>query len=95
MIKRYYNLSFLFFIPGIVVQIAGANLRSHHELSEPLGILAVALLIGGTFLTISGFGYYAKAKGRSWIWGFAGVAGLLGLLVLVMLKDKSGDPWNT
>ena len=42
-----------------------------------------------------GFGYYAKAKGRSILWGLCGFLSLLGLLILALLKDKSGDPWNT
>jgi hypothetical protein len=93
MIKRYNNLSFLFFIPGIIAQVAGfimmdtASGRPH--------ALALALGIGGTLLAITGFGYYAKAKGQTPLWGLAGLLGLVGLLLLSVLKDRSGDPWNT
>jgi hypothetical protein len=91
MIKRYNNLSFLFFVPGIVVQIAGEVMAN----SASPGLLAIVLLIGGTALAITGFSYYALAKGRSAAWGLAGFGGVIGLLVLALLKDRSSDPWNT
>ncbi len=91
MIRRYNNLSFLFFIPVIIAQVAGWILKENHG----LGMLALVLLVGGTLLALLGFGYYAKAKGRSPLWGVVGFLGVLGLLVLAVLKDRSGDPWNT
>ena len=94
MIKRYNNLSFLFFIPGIILQIVGF-VRSPQGQGEPPDGISLALLIGGTALAITGFALYAKAKGRSPAWGLAGLVGLPGLLVLAVLKDRSGDPWNT
>jgi hypothetical protein len=95
MIKRYNNLSFLFFLPGIVAQIAGGILLQNHDPSEPMGILALALMVVGTLLAIAGFGYYALAKGRSPFFGLLGFIGVPGLLLLAVLKDRSGDPWNT
>lgn len=95
MIKRYNNLSFLFFIPGMIAQVAGMIMSEEHAAPDPIGILGVVLLLGGTALVITGFGFYAKAKGRSPLWGLAGCIGLPGLLMLAVLKDRSGDPWNT
>lgn len=92
MIKRYNNLSFLFFIPGIVGQIAGIIMMDDQS---RLGTLGFVLLIAGTVGAITGFAYYAKAKGRSPAWCVAGFLGLPGLLLLAVLKDRSGDPWNT
>ena len=80
MIKRYNNLSFLFFIPGIVAQVTGFMLEDKYELPEPMAILTLVLLIGGTLMAITGFGFYAKAKGRNPIWGLVGFVGLPGLL---------------
>ncbi len=94
MVKRYNNLSFLFFIPGIILQFAGFVLNKVQP-SGTIDFLAVVLLIAGTALAISGFAYYAKAKGRSIGWALAGFFGLPGLLLLAILKDRSGDPWNT
>ena len=92
MIKRYNNLSFVFFIPGMILQIVGLIMGGNN--AEPNPITSVLLLVG-TVLAITGFGYYAKAKGRSPAWGLAGFLGLIGLVILALLKDKSGDPWNT
>ena len=87
MIKRYNNLSFLFFIPGIILQVAG--LVTEHLVLSPV------LLLGGTALVMTGFGFYAKAKGRTPVWGLAGFLGFLELIVLACMKNRSGDPWNT
>lgn len=95
MIKRYNSLSLLFFIPGIIAQVPGIVMLEEHSPPEPLGICAVVLVIGGTLMAITGFALYAKAKGRSPLWGVAGCIGLPGLLLLAVLKDRSGDPWNT
>ena len=92
MVKRYNNLSFLYFIPGIILQIIGFAMSGNTPEPNPI---AAAIMLVGTVLAIIGFGYYAKAKGRSMAWGLAGFLGLIGLVVLALLKDKSGDPWNT
>ena len=92
MIKRYNNQSFLFFIPGIIGQIAGIFLM---DKDAPLALVGIVLLIAGTAGAVTGFAYYAKAKGRSPGWCIAGFLGLPGLLLLAVLKDRSGDPWNT
>jgi hypothetical protein len=95
MIQRFNTLSFVFFLPGIVAQIAGLILMKDRELPDPRAVVATILLVVGTILAITGFGYYAKAKGRSPLWGLAGLIGFPGLLLLAVLKDRSGDPWNT
>ncbi len=92
MIQRYNNLSFLFFVPGIIAQIAGIFLVKK---SPSLEVLAAILLIAGTAGAITGYAFYAKAKGRNPLWGLAGCLGIPGLLILAVLKDRSGDPWNT
>jgi len=95
MIKRYNNLSFVYFVPGMIAQIAGMILKAPPDQpSSPQGVSAL-LLIVGTILAFIGFGYYAKAKGRSMLWGLCGFLSLVGLVILALLKDKSGDPWNT
>ena len=95
MIKRYNNLSFLFFIPGFIVQVAGVVLSKQRDPSQPPSPAVTLLLFGGLVLMFTGFALYSKAKGRSPLWGFCGFLSLLGLIVLALLKDKSGDPWNT
>jgi len=95
MIKRYNNLSLLLFIPGLVLQVAGCVLIGDHNQAEAVGAVPIAVLACGTLLAILGFSYYAMAKGRSRAWGFAAFLGMLGVLLLSTLKDRSGDPWNT
>jgi hypothetical protein len=59
-IKRYNRISFLWGVPGLGLQVAGALLDQ----------FLVGLL--GTLLLIVGFAYYAKSRGRhpAWlIWG--------------------------
>jgi hypothetical protein len=94
-VKKYNNLSFLFFIPGVILQIAGLVMNGGNAENPPDSILPLVLLLAGTVLAFIGFGYYAKAKGRSMAWGLFSFIGLPGLLVLALLKDRSGDPWNT
>jgi hypothetical protein len=95
MVKRYNNLSFAFFIPGMIMQVAGMILQGPPDNPSPVQGVAVLLLVVGTILAFIGFGYYAKAKGRSMLWGLCGFLSLVGLVILALLKDKSGDPWNT
>ena len=85
MIKRYNNLSLVIAIPGIIIQVA-AQLMMQGEQSN-LGLL-VSLI--GTVMVLIGFAYYAKAKGRNPLWCIVGVLSCLGLLIMALLKDKSG-----
>jgi hypothetical protein len=91
-IKRYNNLSFLYFIPGMIIQGTGYVMMQNSGEPNPRVVFSMLL---GTVLAFIGFGYYAQAKGRSMVWGAFGFISLIGLVVLALLKDKSGDPWNT
>ncbi len=53
------------------------------------GIFGFAIMAGSTVLFVSGCFMYAKGKGHAWLFGFFGLLGPLGLLVLYVLKDKS------
>lgn len=48
------------------------------------------LALAGTAMVLTGFAYYAKAKGRSPVWCLAGFLSLIGLVILALLKDNSG-----
>ena len=43
-------------------------------------------------LAFIGFGYYAKAKGRSMAWGLCGFLSLAGLVILALLERQVGRP---
>ena len=95
MIRRYNNLSFLFFIPGIIIQVVASMRLPHDGSKTPIDVGTICLLTVGALLCITGFAFYAKAKGRNIAWGLFGMIGLIGALLLSQLKDQSDDPWNT
>jgi len=95
MIAAYNKRSFVFGIPGLVLQTAGwigLNL-SDSSGSEPglsVALWAGALLVG-TGLLLLGLGFYAASKGRSPAWCALGLLGIIGFIVLACLTDLAGD----
>ena len=73
--RKYNNISLIWGIPGIVLQCVGATIEQPE------------LLLLGTVLLIIGYGYYAKAKGRSSAWCLMGFLSVIGLIILGCLKD--------
>ncbi len=71
MIARYNRLSFLWGIPGILLQFVGNFIRvsasSWPNIGPKSGIGILITLIG-TVLLLIGLAYYAKAKGRNPAW---------------------------
>jgi len=47
-----------------------------------------AMVVGGTLLTVTGFAFYAKTKGRSLAWSLLALASVFGWGILVLLKPK-------
>ncbi len=86
MIAEYNTKSFVYGIPGIILQTVGLFIRDSEGLMTPLGSIIV---LCGTGLLLVGFIYYAKAKGRHPAWCLFGFLSLIGLIVLACLKDKS------
>ena len=80
MIAKYNNISLVVGGSGLVVQIIGFA-KDQEPLLFPIGAL----------LLLVGFGYYAKAKGRSPVWGALGLLSIVGLFCLSMLKDLTLD----
>ena len=89
MIARYNHLSFVFGVPGIAMQIAGHFMAGLGQgATASLGALFMVL---GLFALMIGLAYYAKAKGQSWAWCVAAFLSILGLLLLLLLQDRSGS----
>ena len=86
MIAEYNTKSFVFGIPGLVLQTVGWFIRDAEGFTTPLGFI---IAVCGTGLLLVGFMFYAKAKGRHPAWCLVGFLSLIGLLVLACLKDKS------
>ncbi len=102
MIARYNTMSFIWGVPGILMQICGYILRMMNAqgsnaqgqiittnlLMDNVGRLVMLI---GTVLLLVGFAFYAKAKGRSPWWCLFAFLSLIGLIVLACLKDLSGE----
>jgi len=84
MIKRYNNLSFVFGVPGLILQVVG-----NFKLSSPEPRLGLLLYLAGTVLLLIGFSYYAIARGRHPAWCLMAFLSCIGLIVLAFLRDQS------
>lgn len=54
-----------------------------------LSVLGWAMMIGGTLLTVIGFGYYVATKSRAPAWSLLALVPIVGWVILVLLKPKS------
>src|SRR5258706_15579271 len=84
MIAKYNRLSFVFGVPGLVIQGAGFTYFETAYPHDDYHLLAK--FVGGLLLVI-GLGLYAKAKGRDGLWGLLGIFSIVGLVVLAALPD--------
>lgn len=80
MIAQYNRTSLWWGIPGLLLRWIGVSV---------LGTAGVVMIVLGTIMLIVGFAYYAKAKARRPAWCLMGFAGLIGLIVLGLLKDRA------
>lgn len=89
MIAGYNRRGLLFDASGVALQFVG-RFAIDRPLEDPtlLGGLCVAL---GTVLLAIGLAYDAKAKGRSMTWCLMAFMGIIGVLVLALLEDRSGS----
>jgi hypothetical protein len=85
MIVRYNRISFVWGVPGIILQVVG-QVMSQSAASHDTGIGILGL---GTLLLLVGLAYYARAKGRSPLWCLMAFLSVIGLLVLATLSDKA------
>lgn len=79
MIKELNNKSLVYGIPGFLIQAIGLFVN-------PL----ISLI--GSILLIIGLSYYAKAKGHSRWFGLFGLLSWIGIIVLLVLKDRHITP---
>ena len=89
MITRYNRRGLLFDVSGVVLQFVGGFIIDA-PLQDPslLGGLSDTF---GTVLLAIGLAYDAKAKGRSLAWCLMALLGIIGVLVLALLEDRSGS----
>jgi hypothetical protein len=98
MIRRYNNLSLLWGVPGIIMQIGGQIMRFANETANrspqpetSFGVLGTLIMLLGTAALLVGLVYYAKAKGRSGWWSLFAFLSIIGLIVLACLKDRTKE----
>lgn len=99
MIPKYNTLSFVWGVPGLIIQIAGVLFRDFSSTTLIKGQLVITnpflynlcqiLSLAGTIIFLVGLAYYAKAKGRSPWWCLFAFLSLIGLIVLACLKDHA------
>jgi hypothetical protein len=77
--KKYINAFFVLAFSGLILQFA--SLFTNQD-----GLFFLGLLIGYILLIIS-FGFYAKAKGRSFAWCLLGLLSILSFIILPFLKE--------
>jgi len=87
MIEEYKTKTNLGVGLGLVLEITARVMAMRG--AEPM--LAVSAFMGGAILLIWGLCMYAKGKGYSAGWGFLGLLSILGLIILVCMKDKSEE----
>ena len=97
MIKEYNTKSFIYGIPGVVLQTVGVFMVSSYVMPrissgtvgpEPWQVLLGRLFcLAGIILLLVGLAYASMAKGRSGWWCLFAVIGIFGLLVLACLRD--------
>ena len=84
MLKEYKRKSNLVILLGIAVQFGGGIIADMMEIDA----MGAAFRFSGAILFIVGCCYYAKGKGHNSAWGLLGLLSLIGLLVLVCLRDR-------
>lgn len=78
--------SFMFGVPGIVLQFVGWLMQGDTiPGGSPLGLVVQVV---GTVLLIVGLSFYARAKGHHPAWGLMGLLSIIGLIVLAVLPDR-------
>ena len=85
MIARYNNISLAAGAPGLIMQVAGRVMLDRQQAT-----LGAVVLLVGTALLLTGFAFYAKAKGRHPAWCLCAFLSCIGLMILACLKDHSG-----
>ncbi len=100
MIKRYNTRSFIFGVPGLLLQIPGDVMVQMANNPEVVGEHSPILLVGvvcsltGTALLLIGLAYYAKSRGRHPAWCLLAFLSCVGVVCLAFLSDKvpGGEP---
>ncbi|MBI5368226.1 MAG: hypothetical protein HZA54_14420 [Planctomycetes bacterium] len=83
-IRNNNALSFAFALPGLGLQFAARTETSQARRTHDVQTAATSgiLSLVGVALLIVGFGFYARMRGRSPLWGALGILSCVGLAIL-------------
>jgi hypothetical protein len=87
-ISRLNLLSFVFAVPGLLLQVGGGALIAGTQNAPSAAGMIVLLRLIGAPLVIAGLCFYASMKGRSWALGLLGLLSCLGLLILALFSKS-------
>lgn len=79
MLQEYKSKTNLFILLGIIVQVLGVVIGQD---------ISIFIRLAGSVLLIIGCCYYAKGKGYHCAWGLLGLLSLIGLIILICMRDK-------
>lgn len=79
MLRALNRKSLVYGVPGFLIQGIGI-------------VIHPAVVLLGTVLLIIGLAYYAKARGHSGFFGLFGLLSWVGILILIVLKDRHETP---
>ena len=80
--QEYKSKTNAFILLGIIVQVIGVIV------GQDIGIF---IRLIGSVLLIIGCCYYAKGKGYHGAWGLLGLLNIIGLIILICMKDKEKE----
>lgn len=80
-------MSFLFAVPGLIMQVVGQGMMGSPQGAAVGGLL----MLFGTALLLVGFALYAMSRGRSPAWCLCGFMSIIGLLILASLEDRAPE----
>lgn len=90
MIAKYNRRSFYWGVPGVLLLIGGIFVLACSSETDYIALpIFIVFIVAGRILLLVGLAYYAKAKGRSWAWCFFALLGIIGLIALLLLKDRT------
>lgn len=94
MIQRYNRLSLAIGAPSIILYIVCMVLMVQAPQTQSFftGPILILLLLACKGLLFVGCLFYAKAKGRNELWALFIFLGIIGLIVLACLEDRSAPP---
>jgi hypothetical protein len=84
-IRKLNGISFLFGVPGLLLQSYGNMMRGA---GGPGAVTGAPIMLLGTALLIVGLTFYARMRGQSPWFGLVGLLSCIGLIILVVLPKK-------